>query len=85
MKVFYKIFSLLSGLLSGILAGLIFKRVWKAVAKQEEAPLATDEDRGWREVLPAAILKGAIVALVKAIVGRGGAAGVRRLTGTWPA
>jgi Protein of unknown function (DUF4235) len=85
MKVLYKAYNLLVGLLSGMLAGLVFKRVWKAVAKQEEAPAPMDEDRRWREVLTAAALKGAILAVIKAIAGRGGAAGVRRLTGTWPA
>ncbi len=38
----------------------------------------------WGEVLTAAALQGAIFAVVKAAVDRGGAAGVRRLTGEWP-
>ena len=84
MKAFYKLFSVLSGLLSGMIAGMLFKRVWKTLAREEEAPEVTDEDRSWREVLPAAMLKGAVVATVRALVGRGEAVGVRRLTGSWP-
>ncbi|MFD0823500.1 DUF4235 domain-containing protein, partial [Micromonospora zhanjiangensis] len=44
----------------------------------------TDEDRGWGEILAAAALQGAIFAVVRAAVDRGGAVGVRRLTGRWP-
>jgi hypothetical protein len=36
-------------------------------------------------VLAAAALQGAIFAVVRAAVDRGGATGVRRLTGHWPA
>jgi hypothetical protein len=50
----------------------------------EDAPDATDEERGWREILLAATLQGAIFAAVKATVDRGGATATRRLTGTWP-
>jgi len=84
-KALYKPLSMTFGLLSGLVAGMLFKRVWKAVAHEDVPPTATEESRRWREVLPAAALEGAIVAVVKAAVGRGGASGVRRLTGTWPA
>ncbi|MDI5965600.1 DUF4235 domain-containing protein [Streptomyces sp. SL13] len=84
MKVLYKPFSVLFSLLGGVLAGMIFKRVWKAVGGEEEAPTPIDEDRRWREVLAAAALQGAIVAVVKAAANRGGASGVRRMTGVWP-
>ena len=50
----------------------------------DDAPNATDEDRGWGEILAAAALQGAIFAVVKAMVDRGGATGVKRLTGNWP-
>jgi hypothetical protein len=45
---------------------------------------ATDARRGWREILAAAALQGAIYALVKAVIGRGTAEGTRKLTGVWP-
>jgi len=84
MKVMYKPVILLAGVLSGLLAGSIFKRVWQVAAREDDAPQATDAERGWREVLVAAALQGAIFAVVKAAVDRGTAAGTRRLTGTWP-
>ena len=84
MKFLYKPVSMLVSVLSGILAGAIFKRVWKLAAGEEETPTATDPKRGWREVLIAATLQGAIFALVKAALDRGAAEGTRRLTGYWP-
>ena len=62
----------------------IFKRVWRVAAGEEEAPAATDVRRGWREVLTAAALQGAIFALVRAAVDRATAEGTRKLTGVWP-
>jgi hypothetical protein len=83
-KVAYKPVGLALGALSGMAAGALFKQAWKMVGDDQDAPDATDEDRGWREVLTAAVLQGAIFAGVKAAVDRGGAAAARRLTGTWP-
>jgi hypothetical protein len=83
-KLAYKPVGMLLGIGAGALAGAIFKQVWKAAAGDEDAPNATDEDRGWGEILAAAALQGAIFAVVKAAVDRGGAAGVRKFTGSWP-
>ncbi|MGN9913013.1 DUF4235 domain-containing protein [Phytohabitans sp. LJ34] len=84
-KVAYKPVGMLLGIGAGIVAGAIFKQIWKIAAGDDEAPDATDEERGWGEILAAAALQGAIFAVVKAAVDRGGASGVRRLTGRWPA
>jgi Protein of unknown function (DUF4235) len=84
-KVAYKPVGILMGVAAGALAGMVFKQVWKLAAGDGDAPNATDEDRGWGEILAAAALQGAIFAIVKAAVDRGGAAGVRKLTGDWPA
>lgn len=84
-KVAYKPVGMLLGIGAGIVAGAIFKQVWKVAAGDDDAPNATDEERGWGEILAAAALQGAIFAVVKAAVDRGGASGVRRLTGRWPA
>jgi hypothetical protein len=83
-KVLYKPFSLAFGVAGGILAGIVFKQVWKLMADEDDAPEATSEDHSWAEVLLAAALQGAIFAVVKAAVDRGGAAGVKKLTGEWP-
>ncbi len=84
IKILYKPVSILISVLGGVVAGAIFKRIWKLVAHEDEAPKATDAQRGWREVLIAAVLQGAIFALVKAVVDRAGAEGTRKLTGLWP-
>jgi hypothetical protein len=84
IKVLYKPLSLAFGVTGGILAGIVFKRVWKMITDEDEAPDATSEDYTWAEILAAAALQGAIFAVVKAAVDRGGAAGVRKLTGKWP-
>ena len=69
MKFLYKPLGIAFGVLGGILAGTVFKQIWKLVADEEDAPKATERERGWGEVLPAAALQGAIFALVKAAVG----------------
>lgn len=84
-KIMYKPVGVALSASGGAIAGMVFQQVWKAVAHEEHAPRATDEERRWGEVLAAAALQGAILAVVKAALERGGASGVRRLTGTWPA
>lgn len=83
-RLLYRLMTMVISVLSGMLAAAIFKRVWKVAAGEEEAPAATDARRGWREVLTAAALQGAIFALVRAAVDRATAEGTRKLTGVWP-
>jgi Protein of unknown function (DUF4235) len=83
-KVAYKPVGILLSVAAGALAGVIFKQVWKVASGDDDAPNATDEDRGWGEIIAAAALQGAIFAVVKALVDRGGATSVRKLTGSWP-
>jgi hypothetical protein len=83
-KVAYKPVGILLGVGAGVVAGAVFREIWKVAFGDDDAPNATDEDRGWGEILAAAALQGAIFALVKAAVDRGGASGMRKLTGQWP-
>ena len=83
-KLFYKPFGLIFSVLGGIVAGMIFKRIWGAVGDEDEAPEATDETRGWGEVLVAAAAEGAVFGAVKALGDRAGATGFAHLTGAWP-
>ena len=83
-KIAYKPVGLLLGAGAGLAAGLIFKQIWRIAGHDDEAPHATDQDRGWGEILLAAGLQGAIFAIVKAAVDRAGAVGVSRATGEWP-
>jgi hypothetical protein len=84
IKLLYKPIGILVSVLGGMLAGAIFKQVWKLAAREDDAPKATDAQRGWREILLSAALQGAIYAVVKAVIGRGTAEGTRKLTGVWP-
>ncbi len=83
-KALYTPISIVFSVLGGLLAGTIFKQVWKRISGEEDSPKALESEYGWKEILPAAALQGAIFALVKAAVQRGGAQGVRRVTGFWP-
>ncbi|WP_424216304.1 DUF4235 domain-containing protein (plasmid) [Streptomyces sp. BI20] len=83
-KVVYRPVGWLMGMAGGALAGALHTRIWKAVDPSGDAPDAMDEARGWREILLAAAIQGAIFAVVKAAVDRGGAVAVRRATGDWP-
>jgi hypothetical protein len=83
-KLLYKPFSIAFSVAGGVAASVVFKQVWKRLSGEAEAPEATSREYGWGEVLAAAALQGAIFAIVKAAIDRGGAEGVRRLTGDWP-
>jgi uncharacterized protein DUF4235 len=84
VKLLYKPIGLLVSVLGGLLAGAVFKRLWRAVADQSDAPNAKDRDRGWREVVTAAAMQGAVFGGVKALIDRAGATGFAQLTGVWP-
>ena len=84
MKFLYAPFGILFGVLGGLIGGAIFKQIWKRISGEEDSPKARESEYGWGEVLPAAALQGAIFAVVKAAVDRGGARGFEKLTGVWP-
>ena len=80
----YRPFGLVLGVVSGLLAGALFKQAWKRVSGKEDPPKPRESEYGWKEVLPAAALQGAIFAVVKATLDRKGAQGFQKLTGVWP-
>jgi hypothetical protein len=84
VKFLYAPFGILFGVIGGLIGGAIFKQVWKRISNEEDAPSARESEYGWGEVLPAAALQGAIFAVAKAAVDRGGAKGFQKLTGVWP-
>jgi Protein of unknown function (DUF4235) len=83
-KLLYRIASLLAALVGGMAARAIFTKTWKLAAHQDEAPKATDARRGWREILLAAVLEGALLAVVRTALDRAVAESTHKLTGTWP-
>jgi hypothetical protein len=84
VKALYTPFGIAFGVIGGLISGQIFKQIWKVVADEEDAPSAKESEYGWKEILPAAALQGAIFALVKAVIHRKGAQGFEKLTGVWP-
>jgi hypothetical protein len=84
MTLLYKPLGIAFGVLGGLIGGAIFKQIWKRIAGEEDAPGALQSEYGWKEVLPAAALQGAIFGLVKAATDRAGAKAFERATGEWP-
>ena len=83
-RILYKPFGLAGSVGAGLVAGVVFKQVWKRVADSDDAPEANDRRHGWKEILFAAAIQGAIFAAVKAAVDRSGAVAFERMTGEWP-
>lgn len=83
-KIVYRPVGLASSIAGGIISGTIFKQVWKRVAGEDDAPDALQSEYAIRKILLAAALQGAIFAVVKAAIDRGGARAFERWTGEWP-
>ncbi len=83
-KLIYRPFGLLFTVLGGILAGIVFKQLWKLVDDEKDPPKAKESEYGLKEILPAAMVEGAVFGLVKAALDRGGARSFEKLTGSWP-
>ena len=83
-KVVYRPIGLIGSLVASSIAATVFQVVWKKVARADDAPTAMQSEYSMREVLVASAVRGAIVAVVKAVVSRAGARGFTKLTGAWP-
>ncbi|MGN6635839.1 MAG: DUF4235 domain-containing protein [Oryzihumus sp.] len=85
-KVLYRPVGLAGSIIGGIVAGALFKQVWKraAVGSDGDAPKALESEYPMRQVLLAAAVQGALFAVVKAAIDRGGARAFERWTGEWP-
>jgi hypothetical protein len=85
-KILYRPVGLVGSIVAGIIAGQVFKQTWKHAAPgdQDDAPSALQSEYTLREVLIAAAVQGAIFAVVKAAMSRGGARAFQRWTGEWP-
>ena len=82
-KVADKTLGLAVSVVAGTVASAVFEKVWHLSTGENEAPQATDVDRGWPEILLAAALHGAIFAVVKAAMDRRATESVRKLARTW--
>ena len=84
-RILYRPVGITSSIVAGVVAGQVFKQVWKRVSAGDgaDAPKALESEYSMKEVLAAA-LQGAVFAVVKAAVDRGGARAFQRATGEWP-
>jgi hypothetical protein len=83
-KLAYRPFALVLSVLGGLLASMLFRQLWKRVSDEGDPPKPKESAYGWRELLAASMLQGALYGLVKAAVDRGGARTFESLTGVWP-
>ena len=83
-KLAYRPVGLIASVVAGAIASAVFKQIWKRVTDEDDAPDAMQSEYSLRQILLAAALQGAIFAVVKALIDRGGARGFQRLTGSWP-
>jgi Protein of unknown function (DUF4235) len=83
-KLAYRPLGLALSVSGGLLASAIFKQLWHRMADEDDAPDPLQSEDDWREVLLAAAIQGAIFAVIKAAVDRGGARAFQRWTGEWP-
>lgn len=83
-RIAYRPVGLITSIVGGLVAGVIFKQVWKGGRDADDPPGALETEFGWREVIVAAAAQGAIYAVVKAVIDRGGAKAFERWTGEWP-
>ena len=83
-KVVYRPIGLIGSLVASSIAATLFQVIWKKVTKADDAPTAMQSEYRLREILVASAVRGAIVAVVKAVVSRAGARGFTKLTGAWP-
>ena len=84
VKLAYRPFGLALSVAGGLLAGTIVKQLWRRLSDKDDAPDPLQSEYDWREVLISAAVQGAIFAVIKAAVDRGGARTFQRLTGEWP-
>lgn len=85
-KILYRPVGLVSGMLAAVIAGQVFQQVWKRVSAGEGAdpPGPLETEYPLKEILLASAIQGAIFAVVRTIVNRGGARAFERATGEWP-
>ncbi|MFN8193811.1 MAG: DUF4235 domain-containing protein [Nocardioidaceae bacterium] len=85
-KILYRPWGLVASIAGGLVAGQIFQQVWKRVDPDSsgDAPKPLESEYRLRKILAAAVVQGAVFAVVRALIDRGGARAFERWTGEWP-
>jgi hypothetical protein len=83
-KLAYRPVGMLASIAAGSIASAVFRLLWRKIAHEDEAPQALQSENTLGKIVLAAALEGAIFAVVRALIDRGGARGFQKVTGTWP-
>jgi len=83
MKTIFTPISIGIGLLAGMLASKLFAALW-GVVDDEESPDPKYREISYAKLVPALLVEGAIMRLVRGFVDHGLRHGYARATGTWP-
>lgn len=85
-RLLYRPWGLAAGMVGGLVAGQIFQQVWKRVDSEGagDPPTPLQSEYPLSKILVAAVIHGAIFAVVRALIDRGGARAFERWTGEWP-
>lgn len=85
-KILYRPWGLAASILGGLVASQIFHQVWKRVDPNasDDPPKPLQSEYRLRKIVIAALAQGAIYAVVKALIDRGGARLFQKWTGEWP-
>jgi Protein of unknown function (DUF4235) len=82
-KLMFTPISVTGGILAGIVSKKLFGAIWSALDDQE-TPDPEHRDVPLKKLIPALLLEGAIVRVVRGLVDHGARHAVARLTGNWP-
>ncbi|WP_084040001.1 DUF4235 domain-containing protein [Demequina sp. NBRC 110053] len=82
----YRPIGLAGSMLAGFITSKVFDQVWKraSASKDADPPGPLQSEYPMKEIVAAAALQGAIFAVVRTLVQRGGARLYERATGNWP-
>jgi hypothetical protein len=84
VKLLYKPLGALVGMIATAVAVRVWRKLWHVVTQGNTPPRATNRDNSWTEIVLSSALRGAVIAVVRAVIKRSGATAYRNVTGTWP-
>lgn len=85
-KILYQPAGIVISLAAGLAASAVFKKVWQHATPGDptDPPGPLESEYPIKQILIAAVIQGAIFAVVKTLAKRGGASAFEKVTGEWP-
>lgn len=85
-KLLYRPVGVVTSVAAGMIASAIVNKVWQKTLGDpgDDPPQALESEYPVKEILAAALIQGAVFAVVKAATDRAGARAFERATGAWP-